>query len=89
MDILAKETLTNDYLVIEIKRAEAQLDAIDQLQSYIEGMERRPEYGETRLRGILVAERIPPAVNEKARAAEITAYEIEYPFVFRETTCRL
>lgn len=87
VDILAKDTQSGDLLIIEIKRAEAQLDAIDQLRSYMEGMKRHSEYGETRLRGILVAERIPPTVNEHARAAGITTYEIERPFAFRETTC--
>ena len=86
VDILARDIETGDYLVIEIKRAEAQSDAIDQLQSYIEGMERRAEFGESTLRGILVAERVSPAVTEEARAAGITAYEIEHPFAFHETT---
>ncbi|MDD9998324.1 MAG: endonuclease NucS [Rhodospirillaceae bacterium] len=82
VDILARNIVTDELIVIEIKRAEASLNAIDQLQSYIEGLQRRAEYGDTRLRGVLVAERIPPAVNDKARAAGITTYEIAYPFVF-------
>ena len=86
VDILAMDTQSGDFLVIEIKRAEARADAIDQLLRYIEAMSRREEYREKRLNGVLIAERIPSAVNEKARAARITAYEIEYPFSFRKTT---
>ena len=86
VDILARDIETGDYLVIELKRAEAQSDAIDQLQGYITGMERRAEYGESTLRGILIAERVSPTVTEEARAAGITVYEIEHPFAFRETT---
>lgn len=84
--ILARDTQTDDILVMEIKRAEARSDAIDQLQIYVEALSRRAEYRDKRLRGILVAERIPSAVNERARAAGITGYEIEHPLVFRETT---
>ena len=86
VDILARDIETGDYLVIEIKRAEAQSDAIDQLQGYIEGLAKRAEYGESTLRGILIAERVSPAVTKEARAAGIAAYEIEHPFAVRERT---
>lgn len=85
IDILARAK-SGEYVVFEIKRAEARPAAIAQLQKYLEGLARREKYSDTGLRGTLVAERIPATVAEQAEAAGIAAYEIEYPLIFRRVT---
>ena len=85
IDILAR-VKNGEYIVFEIKRAEARPAAIAQLQRYLEGLASRETYADAGLRGTLVAERIPATVAEQAEAAGIAAYEIEYPLVFRKVT---
>lgn len=86
MDILALDCQTNQPIIIEVKRAEAHIDAIDQLLTYMGAMSSKPEFRELTPRGILIAERIPPSVNEKARSTNVQTYEIEFPFTLREIT---
>lgn len=86
IDVLAKDVLTEDYYLIEIKRAEAGLEAIKQIEGYIHGLSNRLEYANSGLHGVLIAERIPHVVVKEARAAGITTFEIDYPFTFRELT---
>ena len=83
IDILARDDQSGDYIVIEVKRAEVQLDAIVQLKDYVGGLSGRENFSGTDLHAVLVAERIPPKVIAAAEAAGIAAYEIAYPLTFR------
>ena len=83
IDILARDDQSGDYIVIEVKRAGAQLAAIVQLQDYVGGLSNRDDFSGTDLHAVLVAERIPPTVIAAAEAAGIAAYEIAYPLTFR------
>lgn len=84
IDILARDNRTNDYIVIEIKRAEASLEAIEQLLGYVGGLSEREGYSHNQIYGALIAERIPDAVAKEARDVNISTFEIEYPFTFHE-----
>ena len=86
IDILARDRDSNDYIVLEIKRAEAKVVAIDQLIGYTYGLSKRDEYSHSEISGVLVAERKPPEVAESAQSANIATCEIDYPFTFRKIT---
>lgn len=79
IDILARDRVTGDWLVIELKRAEAHPSAVQQVESYLVALGRRDEFAHGRLDGVLVAERLPQGVSEKAQPAGIAGYEIAWP----------
>lgn len=83
IDILARLHDESGWIVVEIKRHEASIDAVRQVLDYMMALERgdRPLPGT--LHGALVAERIPDRVREAARRAGIEAYEAAYPFALR------
>ena len=62
IDILAKNPLTGDWLVIEVKRAEAKVDAIDQIEDYISALRHHEDFLHGKIYGALVSERIPDDV---------------------------
>ena len=82
IDILAKNDDRNEVLAVEIKRAEADSGAIEQITGYLNALRRRFEG--YRLVGALVAERIPESVRSSAREANIIAFEIDYPLVLKQ-----
>jgi hypothetical protein len=79
IDVLARDRQTGDWLVIEVKRAEAKIDAIRQIEGYLLSLGRRDDFLGGAITGALVAERVPPAVREAARSAGIAAYEASFP----------
>ncbi|MDO9524865.1 MAG: endonuclease NucS [Gemmobacter sp.] len=79
IDILARDRVTGDWLVIELKRAEAHPSAVQQVEGYLVALGRRDEFAHGRLDGVLVAERLPQDVREKAQSAGIAGYEIAWP----------
>lgn len=83
IDILAQNPRNGDWLVIELKRAEAKVDAVHQVEDYLLSLGRRDDFAAGRLNGALVAERIPSNVRTVARNAGISAYEIEWPLNLR------
>lgn len=85
IDILARDRVTGDWLVIELKRAEAHPSAVRQVADYLLALGRRDDFARGRLNGALVAERIPPGVRESARAEGIAGYEIEWPLHLTRT----
>ena len=79
IDILARDRRSGDWLVIEVKRAEAKIDAIRQIEAYILSLGRREDFVGGAITGALVAERVPPAVRKAAGSAGIAAYEASFP----------
>ena len=79
IDILARDRVTGDWLVIELKRAEANLAAVRQVTGYLLALGRRDDFAHGRLEGVLVAERISPSVRKLAEAEGVEAYEITWP----------
>lgn len=79
IDILARERLTGDWLIIELKRAEARPAAVDQVADYLLALGQQDKFAHGRLDGVLVAERIPPAVRTLAEAEGVATYEIDWP----------
>lgn len=84
IDILAREGDAGDWLVIEIKRAEANVEAVRQIQSYLTALAFRDDPLPGLIRGALVAERIPEVVRAAAAQAEIAAYEVTFPLTLRQ-----
>lgn len=82
IDILARGRKTKDWLVIELKRAEASLDAICQLDGYLETLACKDGFSENPSLGALVAERIPDHVRREAAARGIMAFEATWPADF-------
>lgn len=82
IDILARSPGSRNYLIVEIKRAEAPLETIDQLKGYIHTVAARPDLRAKAVRGAIVAERVPPQLRRSAKAEGIMAYEIKFPFSF-------
>ena len=83
IDILCKDKDSDERLVIEIKRAEANPDAIRQIRDYLHALSRREDFREMTLKGVLVAERVPLAVRQEAKRYGISAYELSYPLEFK------
>jgi hypothetical protein len=79
IDILARTRSGGGHLVIEVKRAEASLEALRQIEDYLSALRRRDDFAFGPLRGALVAERIPLAVREAAGRIDVEAYEASYP----------
>ncbi|UTH47604.1 DUF91 domain-containing protein [Loktanella salsilacus] len=79
IDILARGRVTGDWLVIELKRAEAKIAAVNQLESYLLALGQRDDFAYGRIDGVLVAERIPMAVKTAAINALISTYEVSWP----------
>ena len=82
VDILCKDRNSGGRLVIEIKRAEANLDAVRQIEVYLHALRRREDFCDMTVTGALVAERIPLAVRQEAKRSGISAYEVSYPLEF-------
>ena len=86
IDLLCKDQNSGDHLVIEIKRAEANLDAVSQIKDYVHALRGREEFRGVSVTGALVAERIPLAVRQEAKRCEFSAYEISYPHELERVT---
>ena len=84
IDVLARNLKSGDCLVIEIKRAEANLDAVQQVEDYLLALGQKDEFALGKLQGVLIAERISAEVRDAALDAGIYAYEIEWPFSLRK-----
>lgn len=79
IDILARHRTTGDWLVIELKRAEAKIEAVHQVSDYLLMLGSRDDFALGRLDGVLIAERVPSSVRKAASDANITSYEIHWP----------
>ena len=84
IDVLAQNPKSGDWLVVEIKRAEANLDAVRQVEEYLLALGQQDEFAFGKLAGVLIAERISVAVRDAALHSGISAYEIEWPFGLRQ-----
>ncbi len=79
IDILARNPKNGDWLVIEVKRAEATIEAVRQIEGYMLTLARRDDFLGGAISGALVAERVPSDVRRAANSAGIEAYEVAYP----------
>lgn len=79
IDILSYNQSTNEYVVIELKRAEALANAVDQLDSYCCALQRQDLYSASSIKGVLIAERIPLEVSALLQRKGYIGYEITYP----------
>lgn len=79
IDILARHRRTGDWLVIELKRAEAGLSAVRQIEEYLLALGRRDDFAHGKLKGVLVAERISLDVYRAAEGSGIECFEIAWP----------
>jgi RecB family endonuclease NucS len=76
---LSQHASSQDWLIIELKRAEANQAAVSQVSDYLLALGKKDEFNSGRLEGCLIAERIPHAVAENCKAEGIRAYEISWP----------
>jgi hypothetical protein len=79
IDILARDRVTGDWLIIELKRAEAKAAAVHQVAEYLLALGKQDKFVHGRLNGVLVAERIPHTVRTLAREESVAAYEVSWP----------
>lgn len=56
IDILARDRRTGDWLIVELKRAEANISAVHQVENYLLALGRRDDFASGTLHGVLVAE---------------------------------
>jgi hypothetical protein len=82
IDILARDRTTGDWLVIELKRAEANIAAVHQVSEYMLALGKRDDFSHGRLDGVLVAERVSSAVRGVAANEGVSVYEASWPFTF-------
>ncbi|WP_141655889.1 endonuclease NucS domain-containing protein [Roseibaca calidilacus] len=79
IDILARDRMTGDWLIFELKRAEAKPAAVRQVADYLLALGKQDKFAHGRLNGVLVAERIPPTVRTLAKAEGVAVYEVSWP----------
>lgn len=79
IDILAKHTTRNEYLIIEIKRAKATEAALKQISGYLGALKQREDMSTALFKGCLIAERIPRSLASSAGRLGFSSYEIVYP----------
>lgn len=82
IDILALDESSNSWLVVELKRASASMEALTQIQDYVATLPNIPAYASGDVLGILIAERIPTDVRLAAKEMGIAAFEIKFPMIF-------
>jgi hypothetical protein len=83
IDLLAHDQAADHYFVIELKRATARLEALDQLIGYCSTLRTSPTYRSRPIAGVLIAERIPDEIKLMAQDQGLMAYEIEWPCDFK------
>lgn len=83
IDILARDRTNGNWLVMELKRAEASVAAVHQVVGYLGALARRDGFVHGRLQGVLVAERFSQPVRTAAEAENIAIYEAQWPHTFR------
>jgi hypothetical protein len=86
IDILARDRSTGDWLIIELKRAEASIAAVHQVSEYLLALGKRDDFAHGRLDGVLVAERVSSAVREVAANEGVSVYEASWPFSLARVT---
>ena len=79
IDILARDRLSGDWLVIELKRAEANTPAVAQVADYVLALGRRDDFATGILRAVLIAERFSPEVRRAAERECVDLYEARWP----------
>ena len=82
IDILAQNPSNGDWLVIELKRAEASKAAVDQVVDYLQALARQDRFALGALNGVLLAERISASAKVQATSEAVAAYELAWPFQF-------
>ena len=84
IDILAKHKHKEEYLVLELKRAAANIQAVTQVIANLKALKLNKEMASANLCGVLIAERIPTKVLNIAKEYRIDCYEISYPVVLNQ-----
>ena len=79
IDILSQNFATQDWLIIELKRAEANPAAVSQVTDYLLALGRKDEFNGGKLEGCLIAERLSGTVVQACKAEGIRAYQISWP----------
>ena len=79
IDILAHNFRSGDWLIIELKRAEASIAAVQQVARYLRALGQRDDFANGRLSGALVAERVPHPVRVAAEHEGVEVYEARWP----------
>lgn len=79
IDILSQHASSQDWLIIELKRAEANHAAVVQVADYLLALGKKDEFNSGRLEGCLIAERIPEPIARACEAEGIRAYEVSWP----------
>jgi len=82
IDLLAHDPIADHLLIIETKRAEAKVEAVDQVLGYAASLNSHPEYAGKTITAVLVAERVPEHVCAAARETGVLAFEITWPLEF-------
>jgi len=80
-DILARDRVSGDWLIIELKRAKATPDAVLQTTDYLLALTQRDDFVHGRLEAVLIAERFPQLVRDLADDEGVELWRIEWPLV--------
>ncbi|QNL18863.1 DUF91 domain-containing protein [Hyphobacterium sp. CCMP332] len=82
IDILARHPTNGDWLVIELKRAEASDAAVRQVVDYLRALGQQDQFAVGALQGVLVGERISANAQTLALSEGVAAFELSWPFHF-------
>lgn len=79
IDILCRHRLSRDWLVIELKRAEANEAAVAQVAGYLRSLGQKDDFSFDRVEGCLIAERLSERTVSSCAVEGIRAYEVSWP----------
>ena len=82
VDLLAFNKKSKSYSVIELKRAEALIGDLDQVEGYCKKLKEKNEFKNYSFDPVLIAERISDKIKQKASQKKILTYEIKWPGKF-------
>jgi len=82
IDLLAHDTVADHLFIIELKRADAPIESVDQVCGYVASLNLHPEYAGKTISAVLIAERVPERVRATAREVGVLAFEITWPLDF-------
>lgn len=86
IDILARDRVSGDWLIVELKRAEATPDAVLQTSDYLLALAQRDDFAHGRLEAVLIAERFSQRVLDLADDEGVDLWRIEWPLVLSRVT---
>ena len=84
IDLFGYYKKSNTYIIIELKKHEANQDALEQVNNYYKILKKKIEFKKSKFCKVLIAERIAKDIKIKATEKKIDTYEMNWPGLFKK-----